>query len=111
MEPTQPSLWPTFVIFGGLFLFMYFMIIRPQNKRNAQIKDMLSKLEKGSEIIAASGILGKVREISGNYVSLEIGENNIIKLQKSAIANILPCLLYTSPSPRDRQKSRMPSSA
>ena len=90
MEPTQPSLWPTFVIFRGLFLFMYFMIIRPQNKRNAQIKDMLSKLEKGSEIIAASGILGKVREISGNYVSLEIGENNIIKLQKSAIANILP---------------------
>ena len=51
---------------------------------------MLSKLEKGSEIIAASGILGKVREISGNYVSLEIGQNNIIKLQKSAIANILP---------------------
>ena len=71
-------------------IFMYFMIIRPQNKRNAQIKDMLSKLEKGSEIIAASGILGKVKDISGAYVSIEIGENNIIKLQKSAIANILP---------------------
>jgi preprotein translocase subunit YajC len=69
---------------------MYFMIIRPQNKRNAQIKDMLSKLEKGSEIIAASGILGKVKDISGAYVSIEIGENNVIKLQKSAIANILP---------------------
>jgi preprotein translocase subunit YajC len=90
MEPAQPSIWPTLVIFGGLFLFMYFMIIRPQNKRNAQIKDMLSKLEKGSEIIAASGILGKVKDISGAYVSLEIGENNVIKLQKSAIANILP---------------------
>ena len=51
---------------------------------------MLSKLEKGSEIIAASGILGKVKDISGAYVSLEIGENNVIKLQKSAIANILP---------------------
>jgi preprotein translocase subunit YajC len=69
---------------------MYFMIIRPQNKRNAQIKDMLSKLEKGSEIIAASGILGKVKDLSGAYVSIEIGENNVIKLQKSAIANILP---------------------
>jgi preprotein translocase subunit YajC len=90
MPDQQPSLWPTFVIFGGLFLFMYLMIIRPQNKRNAQIKDMLSKLEKGSEIIAASGILGKVKEISGAYVSIEIGENNVIKLQKSAIANILP---------------------
>jgi preprotein translocase subunit YajC len=51
---------------------------------------MLSKLEKGSEIIAASGILGKVKDISGAYVSIEIGDNNIIKLQKSAIANILP---------------------
>jgi preprotein translocase subunit YajC len=51
---------------------------------------MLSKLEKGSEVIAASGILGKVKDISGAYVSIEIGENNIIKLQKSAIANILP---------------------
>ena len=40
--------------------------------------------------IAASGILGKVKDISGAYVSIEIGENNIIKLQKSAIANILP---------------------
>jgi preprotein translocase subunit YajC len=66
------------------------MIIRPQNKRNAQISDMLSKLDKGSEVIAASGILGKVKDISGAYVSLEIGENNIIKLQKSSIANILP---------------------
>ena len=55
-----------------------------------RIKDMLSKLEKGSEIIAASGILGKVKDISGAYVSIEIGENNVIKLQKSAIANILP---------------------
>jgi preprotein translocase subunit YajC len=90
MEPTQPSLWPTLIIFGGLFLFMYFMIIRPQSKRNAQIKDMLSKLEKGSEVIAASGILGKVKDIRGAYISIEIGENNVIKLQKSAIANILP---------------------
>ena len=90
MDPNQPSLWPTFIVFGGLFLFMYLMIIRPQSKRNAQIKDMLSKLEKGSEVIAASGILGKVKDISGQYVSIEISENNVIKLQKSAIANILP---------------------
>ena len=90
MDPAQPSLWPTFIVFGGLFLFMYFLLIRPQNKRNAQIRDMLSKLEKGSEVIAASGILGKVKDISGEYVSIEINENNVIKLQKSAIANILP---------------------
>ena len=66
------------------------MIIRQKNKRNDQISDMISKLEKGSEVIAASGILGKVKDITGAYVSIEIGENNVIKLQKSAIANILP---------------------
>ena len=66
------------------------MIIRPQNKRNAQISDMLSKLEKGSKLLLQVEFLGKVKDISGAYVSIEIGENNIIKLQKSAIANILP---------------------
>ena len=65
-------------------------MIRPQNKRNAEILDMISKVEKVSEVIAASGILGKVTDVKDLYVSIEISENNIIKLQKTAIANILP---------------------
>jgi preprotein translocase subunit YajC len=51
---------------------------------------MISKVEKGSEVIAASGILGKVTDVKDLYVSIEISENNVIKLQKTAIANILP---------------------
>ena len=66
------------------------MVIRPQNKRNAVISVMLTNLENVSEVIAASGILGKVKDIQGAYVSVEIGNNVTIKLQKSAIANILP---------------------
>ena len=90
MDAAQPSLLSPLIFVGFFFVLMYFMIIRPQNKRNAIIVDMISNLEVGSEVIAASGILGKVTDIKGAYVSVEIGNNVTIKLQKSAIANILP---------------------
>jgi preprotein translocase subunit YajC len=51
---------------------------------------MLSKVERGSEVIAASGILGKVTDVKGDYVSIEVGQNITLRLQKSAISNILP---------------------
>tara|TARA_X000000368_G_scaffold45556_1_gene32684 strand:+ start:1146 stop:1427 length:282 start_codon:yes stop_codon:yes gene_type:complete len=78
------------IFLGFLLLFMYIVIIRPQNKRNKEINAMLEKLEPGSEVIAASGIIGKVKAIKGLYVSLEVSENVVFKLQKSSIANILP---------------------
>ncbi len=51
---------------------------------------MLSNLDVGAEVIAASGIIGKVKAIKGEYISIEVSENVVFKLQKSAIANILP---------------------
>ena len=55
-----------------------------------KINAMLSNLDVGAEIIAASGIIGKVKAIKGEYISIEVSENVIFKLQKSAIASILP---------------------
>ena len=90
MDAAQPSMFQPLIFFGFFMVLIYFMMIRPQNKRNEEILDMISKVEKGSEVIAASGILGKVTDVKDLYVSIEISENNIIKLQKTAIANILP---------------------
>ena len=87
---TQPSLLQPLIFVGFLFVFMYFMIIRPQNNRNAEVALMISKIEKGSEVIAASGILGVVTDVKDLYVSIEISENTVVKLQKTAIASILP---------------------
>jgi len=84
------DLFSTLIFFGFLLLFMYFIIIRPQNKRNKEINAMLSNLDVGAEIIAASGIIGKVKAIKGEYISIEVSENVVFKLQKSAIASILP---------------------
>ena len=89
METAQPSLLSPLLFLGMLLLFMYVFIIRPQNKRTKEINEMLDNLVVGSEIIAASGILGKVKSIKGEYVSVEVSENVVFKLQRSAIANIL----------------------
>ena len=90
MEGAQTSFFSPLLFLGFLLLFMYIVIIRPQNKRNKEINEMLSNLEIGTEVIAASGIIGKVKAIKGDYISIEVSENVVFKLQKSAIANSLP---------------------
>ena len=91
MEPAQGSLLSPLIFVGFLFVFMYFMIIRPQNKRNKEIADMVAQVEKGTEVIGAGGILGKVTEVKDLYVSIEIASWNCYQTSKeSAIANILP---------------------
>ena len=47
-------------------------------------------LEKGDEVVAASGIIGRIKDIKGDYVSIEVSENITFKLQKTAISNVLP---------------------
>jgi len=90
MEGSQSALFSPLLFLGFLLLFMYIVIIRPQSKRNKEIKLMLSKIDVGAEVIAASGIIGKVKAIKGEYISIEVSNNVVLKLQKSAIANILP---------------------
>ena len=77
-----------FILF--LFALLYFTSIRPQQKRQKEINAMLDALEKGDEISTAGGILGKVRNIKGPYVAIEVSENVTFKIQKTAIANTLP---------------------
>lgn len=71
-------------------ILLYFMSVRPQQKRAKELQNMMNNLEKGDEVIAASGILGKVKEIKGDYVAIEVSENITFKLQKNAISNTLP---------------------
>mgnify|MGYP000500311773 CR=1 FL=1 len=89
METTGSIFTPLIMLFGFMVL-MYFMSIRPQQKRANELQNMMNSLEKGDEVIAASGILGKVKEIKGDYVSIEVSENITFKLQKNAISNTLP---------------------
>ena len=95
MNETQQQLpwWlpdPIIVFFIVFLALMYFMTIRPQQKRMKALQEMMDGLEKGDEVVAAGGIIGRIKEIKGPYVSIEVSENITFKLQKTAIANTLP---------------------
>jgi preprotein translocase subunit YajC len=68
----------------------YFLLIRPQNKKAKEQREMLSKVAAGDEVATTGGILGKVVEVGDQFVSLEIANNVTIKLQKFQIAQVLP---------------------
>jgi preprotein translocase subunit YajC len=73
-----------------LLVVFYFLLIRPQNKRAKEQREMLSKVASGDEVATTGGILGKVVEVGEQFVTLEIASNVNIKLQKFQIAQVLP---------------------
>ena len=76
---------------------MYFLMIRPQMKRAKEHKGMLEKLSRGDEVLTNGGIAGTVSDIGDSFVTVEIADNVRIRVQKGAIANVLPkCTLKSA---------------
>jgi len=73
-----------------IFAVFYFMLIRPQMKRSKEHKQLVSQLSKGDEVITNGGLLGKITDVSDSFVTLELADNLQIKLQRSAVANVMP---------------------
>ena len=75
------------VVFIAIF---YFFLIRPQAKRTKEHRTMVSSLQKGDEVITSGGMLGKISDLGDNYIVLEISENVLVKIQRSAIGSLVP---------------------
>ena len=73
-----------------MFVLLYFLMIRPQMKRSKEQKQMVEALQKGDEVIAAGGVLGRITRISDAYVSLEVAPNTEISVQRTAVQMLLP---------------------
>jgi preprotein translocase subunit YajC len=73
-----------------LLVVFYFLLIRPQNKRAKEQKEMLSKVAAGDEVATTGGILGKVVEVGEQFLTVEIASGVNIKLQKFQVAQVLP---------------------
>lgn len=73
-----------------LFVIFYFLLIRPQQKKAKEHKLMVQGLKKGDEIVTSGGIVGKVNEVSENFLTCQIAENVEVKLQSHAISTVLP---------------------
>jgi len=76
-----------FVVF---FLFIYFAVWRPQNKRAKEQQAMFEALAKGDEVITAGGLLGRITKMTGPYMVLSITNDVEILMQKSSVVSVLP---------------------
>ena len=88
--PAAPSMMSTLLFPIILIAIMYFLMIRPQMKRQKEHKAMLDKLSKGDEVLTNGGIAGVVTAIGDNFITVEVADNVRIRVQKGAIGNVLP---------------------
>ena len=80
------SLLPLVVI----FVLFYFLLIRPQQKRAKQHKEMVAALKKGEDIVTNGGLLGKVTEVSDNFVTVEVSSGLNVRIQRQSISQVMP---------------------
>jgi len=73
-----------------MFVLLYFLMIRPQMKRAKEQKAMIEALQKGDEVVAAGGIVGRITKLGEQYVTLEIAPNTEIVVQRGAVQVPLP---------------------
>ena len=73
-----------------MFVVLYFIMIRPQMKRQKEMKAMLEALAAGDEVITVGGILGKVTTVKDQYITVEIVAGTEVQMQKNAVTSVLP---------------------
>ena len=77
------------ILMIGLFLIMYFMMIRPQKKRQKEHQDLVASVNKGDEVVMTSGLIGKITALSDDYLTVDTGTTEQ-KFQRIAIHAVLP---------------------
>ena len=74
----------------ALVAVFYFLILRPQSKRAKEHKAMIEAIQRGDEVVTAGGEVGSISKVYEQYVGVEIAENVVVTVQKSAIQSVLP---------------------
>ena len=87
--PQEPGL-AGFLPLIILFVVFYLFLIRPQMKRQKDHSKMVQALDKGDEAVTNGGLLGRITEVGSNFVKLEIAKDTEVKVQKHAIAQVMP---------------------
>ena len=85
-----PNPWLQLIPLILLFVVFWFLMIRPQMKRQKEHRQMVEKLAKGDEIVTSGGIAGRIEEVGETFLTVEIAEGTKIRLQKGAINAVLP---------------------
>ena len=73
-----------------MFVVLYFVMIRPQMKKQKEHRTMIEAVAKGDEVVTAGGVLGKISKIGESYLGLEVSTGVEIQIQRSAVVQVLP---------------------
>jgi len=74
----------------GMFVIMYFFLIRPQVKRQKEHKAMVEGLKKGDEIQTMGGLMGKILELGDNFMKVEVADNVVVTVRKASVEAVMP---------------------
>ena len=89
-KPTSGDPFLSFLPLIIIFVVFYFLLIRPQSKKQKEHQEMISTLELGNEVVTAGGLLGKIVEIGDQYLQLEIAEGVKVIVQRTTIGSLMP---------------------
>ncbi|MET0519133.1 MAG: preprotein translocase subunit YajC [Burkholderiaceae bacterium] len=73
-----------------MFVVLYFVMIRPQMKRQKEHKAMIEAIAKGDEVVTSGGLLGKISKVSESFLTLEVASGVELQVQRSAVVQVLP---------------------
>jgi len=88
--PAEPPLWMTWAPIVGMILIFWFLIIRPQMKRQKEHTEKVEGLKKGDEVVTAGGLVGKIIKVDDQYVDLELAKGVKVKAVKHTIGDVIP---------------------
>ena len=74
----------------AIFGIFYFLILRPQQKKQKEQRDMIGRLAKGDEVVTNGGLVGKIMELDDSFMTLEIASGVTVKVQRFAVTAALP---------------------
>jgi preprotein translocase subunit YajC len=74
----------------GLVVLLYFLMIRPQVKRQKEHKKMVEALAKGDEVTTAGGLVGRITELGDNFAQIEVADQVNVKIRRTAVESVLP---------------------
>ena len=78
------------IMIAAIFVLFYFMLIRPQNKKAKEHRNLIGQLKKGDEVITTGGILAKVVSLDEQYIKVSLAEGVEVNMQKGAVSTVLP---------------------
>jgi preprotein translocase subunit YajC len=89
-DATTPGGLMSFLPLIIIFVIFYFLLIRPQMKRAKDHKKLVAELGNGDEVVTNGGLLGRISNVGESFITVEVADNVLIKVQRHAISNVMP---------------------